>query len=215
MKTVKSIILSITLLGALFAAGQAFSAPAAFRKDFIDALEANDGEKMHSTVDANKDNVPGEIKALLTEAKEAKEEDRAGVFHIAEMMARYYKDITGNAEQLIEVRRADFESRLSPAVASKAANGVHTVEFPKPAADVKNVFRPDNIVIKKGETVRWVNNDETAHVFASMQFIGKKGIKSPSVEPGKSYEFKFEEAGEYYYICFIHHGMVGKVTVEE
>lgn len=215
MKKIRPFILSITILAAIFAAGETMSAPPqAFRKDFIAALEANDGEKMFSIVEANKDNIPGEIQGLLTEAKDAKEE-KAGLLHIAEMMARYYKDITGNAEHLIEVRKADFESRLSPPVRPKAVNGTHTIEFPKPAGDVKNVFRPDNIIIKRNETIRWVNNDETAHVFSSMQFIGKKGIKSPSVEPGKGYEFKFEETGEYYYICFIHRGMVGKVTVEE
>lgn len=215
MKRIRFFILSITILAALFAAGEAMSdPPQAFRKDFTDALTTNDGEKMFSIVTSNKDNIPGEIKTLLTEAKEAKE-DKAGIIHIAEMMARYYMDITGNTALLIDVRKADFEARLSPPARLTSVNGTHTVEFPKSTAEVKNVFKPDSIIIKKGETVKWVNNDETAHVFSSMQFIGKKGIKSPSVEPGKNYEFKFEEAGEYFYICFIHRGMIGKITVEE
>ncbi|MBI5971212.1 MAG: cupredoxin domain-containing protein [Deltaproteobacteria bacterium] len=215
MKRIRPFVLSITAIAAVFAAWEAFAGPSqTLRKDFINALEANDGEKMFSIVEANKDNVPGEIQGLLAEAKETKE-NKAGFFHIAEMMARNYKDITGNTALLIEVRKTDFESRLNPPLRTTAVNGAHTVDVPKATANAKNVFMPDNIIIKKGETVRWVNNDETAHIFSSMPLIGKKGIKSPSVDPGKSHDFKLEEAGEYYYICFIHRGMIGKITVEE
>ena len=69
--------------------------------------------------------------------------------------------------------------------------------------------------IKKGEVVRWVNNDNVAHLLASMHVIGEQGIFSPRVAPGNSWEYRFDKAGEYYYICFIHKVMYGKVTVVE
>lgn len=93
--------------------------------------------------------------------------------------------------------------------------GVYIIELPKAVAGEKNIFRPNNIIIKKGSTVRWVSKDETEHVFATMKLISKGAISSPRVAPGGSWEQKFDESGEYFYICFIHHSMIGKLTVEE
>lgn len=185
-------------------------------KGFIGALEQNNAIKMTQIIEDNKAKIPAEIKTLLSEAtapKTSKEEMEAK-FYIAELMAREYKDISGDTATLIEVKKTIFNSKLFAPVRSIAVNGVHEVRLPKATATVKNVFVPDNVVIKKGETVRWINDDLLAHVFSSMRLIGMSGISSSSVEPGKSYEYKFEKPGEYYYICFIHNGMVGKITVE-
>ncbi|MBI5971211.1 MAG: cupredoxin domain-containing protein [Deltaproteobacteria bacterium] len=215
MKIKKLFVLSITALVAVFFAREALSGPLSdVRRDFTAALEVSDGVKMLSIVEANKDKIPAEIKAMLEEAKAAKE-NKKGLYYAAETMSRYYMDVLGDASYLIEVRKADFESRLTPPVRSTSVKGLHTIEVPKPTANAKNVFAPDNIVIKKGGTVRWINKDSTAHIFASLSFMGKKGIKSQSVEPGKSYDFWFEKPGEYYYICYIHNSMIWKVTVEE
>lgn len=43
-----------------------------------------------------------------------------------------------------------------------------------------------------------------------MPVIGTGGIKATRIDPGQSFEFKFDKAGEYFYICYIHKGMVGK-----
>ncbi len=219
MKIKKLFILSIAALAAVFFAGKALSGPPGgvhsdVQKEFTAAFEEKDGVKMHSVVEANKDKIPAEIKTMLAEAKNAKE-NKQRLFYAAETMSRYYKDITGDASYLIEVRKADFESRLTPPVRSTAVKGLHTIEVPKPTANAKNVFSPDNIIIKKGGTVRWINKDSTAHLFASLSFLGKKGIKSATVEPGQKYDFWFDKAGDYYYICYIHNSMIGKVAVEE
>ena len=87
--------------------------------------------------------------------------------------------------------------------------------MPKPSGDDKNIFKPDNITIKRGESVRWVNTGETEHILASMPLISVPGLFSPKVEAGQSWDYKFEKTGEYYYLCFIHKSMIGKVTVEE
>jgi len=185
-------------------------------KQFLEAYDQKSAVKMAEVIKANKDKVPDEIKALVDEAMapEMTQEDRDGKFFVADMMARAYKDETGDVEVLKFVKRKEFDSKLGPQVRSTPKDGVHIVEFPMATPEVKNVFRPDNIIIKAGETVRWVNNDEQGHIFASMPLIGEGGIFSPRVEPGKSWDFKFEKPGEYFYICFIHHGMIGKVTVE-
>lgn len=185
-------------------------------KQFLDAYDKKNALLMAEVIKANKDKVPAEIKAIVEEAlkPETPREERDGKFFVADMMARAYKDETGDVEVLKFVKRKEFDSKLGAPVRSTAVNGVHIVEFPLATAEVKNVFKPDNIIIKAGETVRWVNKDEQGHVFASMPLIGVGGIFTPRIEPGKSWDFKFEKPGEYFYICFIHHGMVGKVTVE-
>ncbi|MBI5643543.1 MAG: cupredoxin domain-containing protein [Deltaproteobacteria bacterium] len=185
-------------------------------KQFLEAYDQKNAIKMSEVIKANKDKVPDEIRAMVEEAlkPETKQEDRDSKFFVADMMARAYKDETGDVETLKFVKRKEFDSKLGAQVRSTPQNGVHIVEFPMATPEVKNIFRPDNIIIKAGETVRWVNKDEQGHIFASMPLIGVGGIFTPRIEPGKSWEFKFEKPGEYYYICFIHHGMIGKITVE-
>lgn len=203
-------------LAAVLSLSSAGSCESEITKQFLEAYDQKSAVKMAEVIKANKDKVPDEIKALVDEAMAPgmTQEDRDGKFFVADMMARAYKDETGDVEILKFVKRKEFDSKLGPAVRSTPKDGVHTVEFPMATPEVKNVFRPDNIIIKAGDTVRWVNNDEQGHIFASMPLIGLGGIFSPRVEPGKSWDFKFEKPGEYFYICFIHHGMIGKVTVE-
>ncbi|MBI5562576.1 MAG: cupredoxin domain-containing protein [Deltaproteobacteria bacterium] len=185
-------------------------------KKFIEAFDANDGARMTAIVEENKARIPAEVKALIKDAgKTANADEREAMFYMAEMMARLYKDSTNDAAPLLEVKKKSFDARLTVPERPVPVDGVYIIELPKPAQGVKNVFRPNNIVVKKGSTVRWVNKDDVAHIFSSMPVIGKGGISSPAVEPGKSWERKFDQPGEYFYICFIHHAMVGKITVEE
>jgi len=207
--------LALSLAAVLFCASAGIC-ESEITQQFLEAYDQKSALKMAEVIKVNKDKVPAEITALVNEAMapDISQEDRDGKFFVADMMARAYKDETGDVEILKFVKRKEFDSKLGPAVRSVAKDGVHIVEFPKATEEAKNIFKPDNIIIKAGETVRWVNNDEQGHIFASMPVIGIGGIFSPKVEPGKSWDFKFEKPGEYFYICFIHHGMIGKVTVE-
>jgi plastocyanin len=185
-------------------------------KDFLEAVEQRNDVLMTKIVEDNKDKIPAEINALLEEnAKpttpdETKEEN----FFVAETLARTYKDVTEDARILKDVKKKSFEFKLGPALRSTPAEGVHIMEFPAPTDTVKNVFKPDNIVISKGDTVRWINHDIEGHVFSTVPFISDGGIMSPRIEPEAAWDYKFEKPGEYYLICFIHHAMIGKVTVE-
>ncbi len=194
-----------------------FSAESEITKSFVEAFEKNDAVKMGSIVKENKDKIPAEIKAIIDESflPQATKEERDSKLFIAESMAKTYKDVTGDFEPLKNAKKKIFESKLTSAIRPAAANGVYIIETPKPTETEKNIFRPDNIIIKKGGTVRWVNNGVNGHIFASMPFIGMGGIFSPTVNPGESWEHKFEKAGEYYYLCFIHQSMIGMITVEE
>ncbi|MFQ5465219.1 MAG: plastocyanin/azurin family copper-binding protein [Thermodesulfobacteriota bacterium] len=184
--------------------------------DFSKANSRYDEPEMRSIIEENKRKIPGEIDALFDEALKpgTGKEDREAVFYIIERMARVYTDVTGDMKLLKKVKKRTFESRLTPPVRLTPTGGVHVVETLS-TDRVKNFFKPDNIIIKKGEAVKWVNNDRDAHLLASiLSGIGKGGIISPRIEPGQSWEHRFTKPGDYYYICFIHKVMYGKVTVE-
>ncbi len=197
--------------------GVAHSAESELVKRFKDALEKNNTQEMRWLVSTSKDSVPAEIRALLTEAgrPDIPKEDKDERYNIAETMAREHKDASGDTGMLIEVKKTIFNARLSAPIRLALSNGVAEVRIPRPTGASKNVFLPDNIVIKKGETVRWINDDSNMHVFSSLKLISVDGVSSPKLEPGLNWEARFERPGEYYYICFIHSSMIGKITVEE
>ncbi|MBI5887615.1 MAG: cupredoxin domain-containing protein [Deltaproteobacteria bacterium] len=191
---------------------------------YLEAVDSKNALKMSAIIAENKDKIPAEVKALLEEAAkpEITPEDKEAKLYTAELLASGLKDETGDFTMLKEVKKAVFNSKLSGApVRLKAENGIHVLQTTHvmvkhdSAEEAKNIFQPDNIIIKKGETVRWENKDTLAHVLISMPVIGTGGIKATRIEPGQSFEFKFTAAGEYFYICYIHKGMIGKVTVEE
>lgn len=196
-----------------------YAAESEIVKKFLDAIDSKDPLRMSAVIEENKDKIPAEIKTLVDEAllPQSTEEDRESKFYIAELLANGYKDITNNFEPLRDVKKAVFNSRLATPVPvrSTPVNGVHVIIAPEATEHAKNVFKPDNIIIKKGDTVRWENKDKDAHVLVAMPLISMGGIKPTRIEPGASFDYKFEKAGECYYMCYIHKGMIGKITVEE
>ncbi|MEK6791849.1 MAG: plastocyanin/azurin family copper-binding protein [Deltaproteobacteria bacterium] len=197
--------------------GVAHSAESELVKRFKDALEKNNTQEMSFLISTSKVSVPTEIRALLAEAErpDISKEDKDERYNIAEIMAREYKDASGDTGMLIEVKKTIFNARLSTTIRPTMSNGVAEVRIPMPTGASKNVFVPDNIVIKKGETVRWINDSAVMHVFSSLKLISAGGVSSPKIEPSLNWEARFERPGEYYYICFIHSSMIGKITVEE
>lgn len=181
---------------------------------FKRALESKDAGTMTVLVEKNIDKIPSEVSALMDEAfaPGLKPAERNSVFTVAEFMADEYMKQTGDISLLKSVKVRVFESKLTEPVTPAPQNGVYTVTAVS-TDSVKNTFIPDNIIIKKGSTVRWVNNDTVSHLLASVPVIGNGGIFSPTLDPGASWEHTFASAGEYYYICFIHRVMYGKVTV--
>lgn len=74
-------------------------------------------------------------------------------------------------------------------------------------------FVPENITIKKNDTVVFKNTTSTLH---NVETADKK-IKSKMLKKGEEYKHKFEEVGKVEYYCKPHKnmGMVGTVKVEE
>ncbi len=203
----------VILVLAAFLAATAGADELDFIKEFMKAYNTNIG--IREVIERHKDIVPAEIEKLLKESHDSAISPGAKAHkqYMAETMARVYENVTGDASYLIEVKKDIFDSRLHAPVRSTPVKGIHTITMPRATATEKNIFRPDNIIIHAGEWVRWVNDAGEAHIFASMPLIGKEIIFTPSIKPDETWIQRFTEPGEYYYFCYIHNSMVGKITV--
>lgn len=213
MKNVIRLLSIVLLITAFSAARDARGGEAELTREFLKAYNTNIG--MKQVIEQHRDIVPAKIKSLLKEShsKGITPEQKARKQYMAETMAREYKNVTGDISYLIEVKKDIFDSRLHAPVNSMDKKGIHTVDMPRATVDEKNVFRPDNIIIHAGEWVRWVNNAGEAHIFSSMPLIGNQVLFTPSIKPDETWIQRFNEPGEYYYFCYIHNSMVGKITV--
>jgi plastocyanin len=74
------------------------------------------------------------------------------------------------------------------------------------------VFDPPHIQVAVGDTVTWTEGaDPEPHTATADDETFDSGV----LEEGDTFEFTFEEAGEFSYFCEIHPEMLGLVTVTE
>jgi len=98
----------------------------------------------------------------------------------------------------------------------------HTVEVPEgsgaPGCDETNeCFLPYSLQVRVGDTVIWNNVDTAAHTVTSGNISdGVDGVFDSSLfMSGTTFEFTFDDAGEYPYFCMVHPWMTGEVVVNE
>jgi plastocyanin len=72
-------------------------------------------------------------------------------------------------------------------------------------------FKPEQVTVKTGDTVTWVNNDTVGHDVTGDDF---KSGPPGAMENGDTFEHTFDAAGTFDYVCTVHPGMKGSVTVE-
>jgi plastocyanin len=77
--------------------------------------------------------------------------------------------------------------------------------------DIK--FRPHDLTVTAGTTVTWTNEDSVPHTVTKETGPGEK-FDSGTVEPGATFEQTLSEPGKVSYVCTIHPGQDGTVTVE-
>jgi len=81
------------------------------------------------------------------------------------------------------------------------------------AISMKNFqFVPKAATVKVGQTVTWTNDDSAPHNAVDEK---TSAFKSELFNKGKTYEFTAEKAGKIDYVCTIHPGMVGTLTVTQ
>lgn len=130
-------------------------------------------------------------------------------------LAKTHAEMTGDSSFHQKIHRRTFTARLTEPLKSKPTDGIHVIDAPQASETIINIFRPDNIVIRNGETVRWINHDDSAHVIGTFDFLSDGHFLASRIGPNETYKYTFNKAGEYYYICYIHDSMIGKITVEE
>lgn len=72
-----------------------------------------------------------------------------------------------------------------------------------------NIFDPDEILLKVGGTVTWVNVGENDHTTTGDDW------DSGNLDPDETHAETFSTVGEFDYVCTIHDGMEGTITVVE
>lgn len=106
---------------------------------------------------------------------------------------------------------------------------------PRPAQTVRMTdqlrFDPENITIKVGDMIEWVNESNMPHTATGdpeknpvakshPEYVllpdGAKPWSSELLQPGERFLYTFETPGEYKYFCIPHvlSGMRGSITVE-
>jgi plastocyanin len=71
-------------------------------------------------------------------------------------------------------------------------------------------FLPNDIKVKKGETLTWYNDDEITHQIALPELMSDSKV----MNRGATFSHKFDVVGTWDVRCTIHPGMRAKVTVE-
>ena len=75
---------------------------------------------------------------------------------------------------------------------------------------INRSYNPQQVTVKVGDTVTWVNQDSPQH-----DVVADNGeFKSSLFDKGGTFSFTFTKAGTFPYHCSIHPGMVGTVVVQ-
>jgi plastocyanin len=91
------------------------------------------------------------------------------------------------------------------------ASGTATITIPIGASNLTNTaFSPNPLTASVGTTVTFVNNDTTLHDATAVAGSFATG----SIAPGRSATVTLRTAGRVDYLCTIHPGMTGTITVQ-
>jgi plastocyanin len=71
-------------------------------------------------------------------------------------------------------------------------------------------FEPGTLTVTVGTTVTWVNNDGMAHTVTADDGTFDSG----SLAAGKTFQFTFDQVGDFTYHCSIHSTMQGTISVK-
>jgi plastocyanin len=105
-------------------------------------------------------------------------------------------------ERAIKVPVSD-STVSSPVYPGTAGPELHVVEI----KDMK--FQPEEISVKKGDTVMWINRDMVTHCVTEEN---KKAWTSSNIAAGASWKMVVENSADYF--CAIHQVMKGKIIVQ-
>ena len=135
------------------------------------------------------------------------------------------KSSGGMNEPNQEMKGHDMEqhnaSTLSSSLNSSANNNGMEISIVKGATTLNDkAYSPNPLKIKVGNTITWINKDNTIHTVTSGKAnspdagqLFDSGLTS-LITPSKSFSHKFTEVGEFSYFCRLHPNMVGTIEVK-
>ena len=71
-------------------------------------------------------------------------------------------------------------------------------------------FRPQQVTVKAGDTVTWINHDDIPHTVTSKTML----FRSKAIDTDDKFSFTFTTPGTFMYFCSLHPHMTGSVVVE-
>ena len=71
-------------------------------------------------------------------------------------------------------------------------------------------FNPQQITVKAGDTVIWVNHDDIPHTVTSKTMA----FRSKAMDTDDKFSFTFATPGKFDYFCSLHPHMTGTIVVE-
>ena len=96
------------------------------------------------------------------------------------------------------------------------ADVIMPTKVSRPGCDIEDVcYIPSDIVVEKGGSVTWLNEDSSFHTVTS-GFYGEPTdlFDSGYLDPYEYYTLSFDEIGTYDYFCTLHPWMMAQVIVE-
>lgn len=109
-----------------------------------------------------------------------------------------------NTAKPTETQYTKTEPQIDP---SNTKAVLHSADI-IPEISIQNFsFSPQNLNIKKGDSVKWTNKDSAPHTVTSDLFDKK-------LNQNETFIYTFDKAGSFDFHCSIHPSMTGKITVE-
>ncbi len=93
---------------------------------------------------------------------------------------------------------------------SMGNNSSNMTSNPNMISIQNTAFSPNNLTVRSGTNVQWINNDNKQH-----QIVSDSGaFQSPILNPGDSYNFYFAKSGIYGYHDALNSTITGTITVQ-
>jgi plastocyanin len=114
------------------------------------------------------------------------------------------------------MRQSSFRHGLAAATLcalalAAAGSGAALARTGDATVTIKNFdFQPMTVTVPTGATVTWKNLDGEPHTVTGLD----GSFRSPALDEGDSFSFRFAKPGVYRYLCTIHPRMVASVTVK-
>jgi len=124
----------------------------------------------------------------------------------------FWKFNTPTTSMNQEMQQTPITVENSTTTTTTTATTTTTVTVQNRSITIVNfAFNPSSMIINKGDTVIWTNNDSVPH-----QVVGDTlaSLKAPVMNNGQKYSYTFKDAGTFAYHCAIHPSMKGNIIVK-